>query len=168
VARQSGNFICSSRLVLLLLALYVRPACRLVSPHRGYEKSAGPEVLTHEIPLSLPVYPGYVNRTLVRAPKVRGAERIASRSREISKPRSSPGRRTDAHCVHPSIMIVHMTRRDLGRIAVGTAALFNKRQARAAAAKYTGRSMASKTRWTCRGSTRCSTPRNCTTRRRCA
>lgn len=68
VARQSGNFICSSRLVLLLLALYVRPACRLVSPHRGYEKSAGPEVLTHEIPLSLPVYPGYVNRTLVRAP----------------------------------------------------------------------------------------------------
>ena len=35
-------------------------------------------------------------------------------------------------------MIVHMTRRDLGRIAVGTAALFNKRQARAAAAKYTG------------------------------
>ena len=35
-------------------------------------------------------------------------------------------------------MIVHMTRRDLGRIAVGTAALLNKHQARAAATKYTG------------------------------
>jgi len=35
-------------------------------------------------------------------------------------------------------MIEYMTRRDLGKIAVGTAALLPKRQARAAAAKYTG------------------------------
>jgi dienelactone hydrolase len=35
-------------------------------------------------------------------------------------------------------MIVHMTRRDLGRLAVGTAALLKKRQARAAATQYTG------------------------------
>jgi dienelactone hydrolase len=40
--------------------------------------------------------------------------------------------------VDSSIMIVNMTRRDLGKIAVGTVALLDNRPARAAAPKYTG------------------------------
>src|SRR5438270_13622203 len=39
---------------------------------------------------------------------------------------------------HCGVMIVYMTRRDLGKIAVGGAALLKKRQARADTAKYTG------------------------------
>ena len=67
------------------------------------------------------------------------------------------------------IMIVHMTRRDLAKIAVGTAALLERRPARAAATtKYTGALDGFEDKVDAAGFDPVRTPRNSTTRRRCA
>ena len=57
-AALSPEFELIQPLILLLLVAYVDADGLLVSAHSVYEVPARPEVLTHEVALSLPVKPG--------------------------------------------------------------------------------------------------------------
>ena len=61
-AALSPEFELIQPLILLLLVAYVDADGLLVSAHGVYEVPARPEVLTHEVALSLPVNPGQMDR----------------------------------------------------------------------------------------------------------